>query len=55
MDVIEIMVTDHSYAEFGYEKQAIQAAVEKLKLDEDPSFKELLEKLESYQKNTFLN
>lgn len=53
MDIIEIMVTDYCYEEFGFEKQAIQAAVDKLDLIKDTQFSEILSKLENYQKNTF--
>lgn len=49
------MVTDFTYSEFGFDKEAVKAAMRKLEVEDDESFDGILKKLEDYQKNSFLN
>jgi hypothetical protein len=49
------MVTDYVYLEYGYDREAIRAAIIKNNIQEDPHFKDVLKILESFQNNTFLN
>ena len=49
------MVTDYVYSEYGYDREAIRAAIIKNNIQEDPQFKDILKKLQSFQNNTFLN
>lgn len=55
LDVIEIMVVDLTYEEFGYDKEAIKAAFKKHSIDKDESFFTLISQLREYQQNSFLN
>ena len=55
MDIIEVMVIDHTYTEYGYDREAIKSAMNKLNVYDSESFEVYLNKLEEYQKNAFLN
>lgn len=57
IDAIDIMIIDHTYEEFGYDKEAIRGAMNKHKdsLDNDRSFEDYMNKIGEYKKNTFLN
>lgn len=48
------MVTDHIYAEFGYDMETIKAAIIKHKIDQDPMFITLLNNLKRYKKDSIL-
>lgn len=54
-EVLEIIVTDHIYYEYGFDKEAIRAAIEKHQIDSDKSFDELIEELDKFRDNSFLN
>ena len=53
--MIEIFVVDHTYYEFGYEKEVINASMIKFKVEEDKDFDVYVDTLLEYQKNGFLN
>jgi hypothetical protein len=53
--VIEIIVTDHVYQEFGLDREAIKAAIKKHKVNEDLEFENVVDKLENFQNNSFIN
>ena len=53
-DVLEIIVIDCVYAEFGFDKEAIRAAMMNHKINEDQSFEDLINKLEEYHNNSFV-
>jgi hypothetical protein len=55
-DIIEIMVTDHVYIEYGYDRETIRAAIMKSNIQDDPEFEEIIKRMDSLQPNTsFLN
>ena len=49
------MITDLIYLQYGFEKEAIKAAMNAHNIYEDPNFNKILLKLEEYQKDSFLN
>lgn len=49
------MVTDHVYLEYGYDREAIRAAINKYFNKDDIEFDEIIERLENIQNNSFLN
>lgn len=54
-DIIEIIVNDKLYLEFGFEKEAIIAASIKHCITQDESFAEILTQLSEYKDNSLLN
>ena len=54
-DVMEIIVTDKVYSEFGFDKDAIRAAITKHDIVHDKAFEEILLKLEDFRNSSFLN
>lgn len=54
-DVLEIIVTDTVYSEFGFDREAIRAAIQKHDIYKDKSFEEVIYKLEEYRNSSFLN
>ena len=54
-DVLEIIVTDTVYSEFGFDKEAIRAAIQKHEIHNDKSFDEIIYKLEEFRNTSFLN
>ena len=54
-DIIEIIVLDKLYLEFGFEKEAIVAASIKHCITQDESFAEILNQLSEYKDNSMLN
>jgi hypothetical protein len=54
-DVYEIIVTDTVYSEYGFDKEAIRAAIQKHEIYNDKSFDEIINKLEDYRNSSFLN
>jgi hypothetical protein len=54
-DVIEIMVADFVYKEYGYDREAIRAGIIEYKIQDDPEFKDVLSKIHAIQENSFLN
>lgn len=55
MDIIEIMVKDHTYAQFGFDKEAILAAIKKHQVKEEESFIIIFKKINDYLKNKCMN
>jgi hypothetical protein len=55
MDMIEVMVVDYTYLEYGFDREAIKSAMNKHNIFESDSFIVYLNKLDEYQKNSFLN
>ena len=53
--MIEVMVTDYTYIEYGFDREAIKSAMNKLNVYDSDSFGVYLKKLDDYQKNSFLN
>lgn len=49
------MVTDYVYLEYGFDREAIRAAILKHNIKEDPEFGEILRWLESIKNSSFLN
>lgn len=49
------MVTDYVYLEYGYDREAIRAAINKNNIQEDPEFTEIMKRIESIQNSSFLN
>ena len=49
------MVVDHIYIEYGFDKEAIRAAMIKHNVSDDKSFEMIIDKLEKYHDNSFLN
>jgi hypothetical protein len=49
------MVTDYVYLEYGFDREAIRAAVIKHNIQEDVDFSEILRWLESIKNSSFLN
>jgi hypothetical protein len=49
------MVTDYVYLEYGYDREAIRAAINKINLNEDPEFNDIMKRIENIQNNSFLN
>jgi len=55
IDLVEIMVTDHVYLEYGLDREAIKAAIKKFSLYQDDEFIKVKSKLENFQNNSFIN
>lgn len=55
MDIIEVIVIDYTYVEFGFDREALKAAEIKHSIEDDPEFDIYLKKLSEYQKDAFLN
>ena len=55
MDMIEVMVIDYTYLEYGFDREAIKSAMSKHNVFESESFEVYLKKLDDYQNNSFLN
>ena len=55
MDIIEVIVIDYTYIEYGFDREAMKAAEIKHSIEEDPEFQECLKKLSEFQKDAFLN
>jgi hypothetical protein len=49
------MVTDYVYSYYGFDREAIRAAIMKHNIQEDPEFSEILKWLESIKNSSFLN
>lgn len=54
-EIIDIMVTDKTYCEYGFDKEAIRSAINKHQISEDPNFEKILVKLEEFKNCSFLN
>lgn len=54
-EVVEIIVIDKVYLEFGFDKEAIRAAIQKHQITNDSSFDILMKKLDQYRNESFLN
>ncbi len=48
-------MTDYVYLEFGYDKEALRAALIKWNVDEDEDFEEYTNALEVIRDSSFLN
>ena len=48
------MVIDKVYAQFGLDSECIKAAAKKYKIHEDPLFSGILQKISSFQNNSFI-
>lgn len=49
------MVTDSMYMEYGYDREAIRAAIETCNIKDDPEFTETVKRIESIRNSSFLN
>lgn len=49
------MVIDHTYLEYGFDRETIKSAMKKHDVYSDRDFDIYLKKLDEYQKNSFLN
>ncbi len=49
------MVTDYVYSEYGYDREAIRASINKNNIQEDQQFMNILKRIESFQDSSFLN
>jgi hypothetical protein len=54
-EVMEIIVIDKVYGEFGFDKEAIRAAIQKHQVNSDSSFEIIMKKLNEYKNESFLN
>eukprot|EP00340_Litonotus_pictus_P000604 CAMPEP_0170519478 /NCGR_PEP_ID=MMETSP0209-20121228/4878_1 /TAXON_ID=665100 ORGANISM="Litonotus pictus, Strain P1" /NCGR_SAMPLE_ID=MMETSP0209 /ASSEMBLY_ACC=CAM_ASM_000301 /LENGTH=459 /DNA_ID=CAMNT_0010805373 /DNA_START=407 /DNA_END=1786 /DNA_ORIENTATION=+ len=54
-DVLEIIVTDTTYSEYGFDREAIRAAIQKHEIYNDHSFEEIINKLDEFKNSSFLN
>lgn len=54
-EVLEIIVIDKVYAEYGFDKEAIRAAIAKHHVFHDDSLDGVLSRLDEYRSNSFLN
>jgi hypothetical protein len=54
MDIIEVIVIDYTYVEFGFDREAVKAAEKKLAIDQDPDLVVYLNKLSGFTKDNFL-
>jgi hypothetical protein len=54
MDILEVIVIDYTYVEFGFDREAVKAAEKKNAIDQDPEFVVYLEKLSDFTKDNFL-
>ena len=52
--MIEIMVNDHIYLEYGLENECIVACSKKFNINEDPYFRDTVNKIQSYQSSSFV-
>ena len=53
-EVLEIIVTDKTYAEFGFDKDAIRSAINKHQVESDEDFENIFERLNEFKSNSFL-
>jgi hypothetical protein len=49
------MVTDQIYSEFGYDREAIKAAINNKNIYEDPDFADIIRRMDSIRNSSFLN
>jgi hypothetical protein len=49
------MVTDYVYLEYGFDREAIRAAINNNNLLDDPEFSEIMARIESIRNSSFLN
>ena len=49
------MVTDFVYLEYGLDREAIKAAIKKHNIYKDLNFEKIIQKLENFQNNSFIN
>ena len=54
MDIIEVIVIDYTYVEFGFDREAVKAAEKKLAIDQDPDLVVYLNTLCGFTKDNFL-
>lgn len=54
-DVIEIMMTDYVYLEYGYDREAVRAAINKINIQDDQEFQEIMKRIDSIHNSSFLN
>ncbi len=52
---MKIILLDHVYFEFGYDKEALRAAIIKWNVDEDDDFEPYLSGLDVIRDTTFIN
>ncbi len=54
-EVLKIILLDHVFFEFGYDKEALRAAIIKWNVDEDDDFEPYLSGLDIIRDTTFIN
>ena len=54
-EVMEIIVIDKVYAEYGFDKEAVRAAINKHNIHNDSTFEDILKKLNEFKNESFLN
>ncbi len=54
-EVLKIVVIDYVYLEFGYDKEALRAAIIKWNVDEDEEFEPYMNGLDVIRDSSFLN
>ncbi len=54
-NILRVVLTDYVYLEFGYDKEALRAAMNKWNVEEDDEFEEYSNALEVIRDTSFLN
>lgn len=54
-DALEVVVTDKMYIEYGFDKEAVKAAISKHQVYDDSLFEEIIGKLSEFKNTSFLN
>ena len=49
------MVADYVHLEYGYEREGIKSFISQMNLDDDIECREILNRVEAYKNNSFLN
>lgn len=53
-DIVDVMIIDHVYAEYGLDNECIKAAEKKFNIKEDPEFIPIFQKMSQFQNNSFM-